>query len=125
MANHYLDGLAYVSRPVYGGPRRDRQIDGIEIRDVQWGGNCYIAGEGPDGIVTIDGVPAQRIVRLVDRKTGIAVRQVMSNADGTYRFDNLRGDRLWMVIGIDHLGTENAVIADLVTAMPMPKVSPT
>lgn len=121
----YLGAVYYANYPTYGGPVSNRALGGVTAADMQWGGTYYIAGEGPDGIVTIDGMPAQRIVRLVDRKTGIAVRQVMSNADGTYRFDNLRGDRLWMVIGIDHLGTENAVIADLVTAAPMPKVLPT
>lgn len=91
---------------------------------AEWGGNYYVAGEAPDGIVTIDGIPASRIVRLVDRRTGIPVRQTMSAADGTYRFEYIRGDRQWTVIGIDQYEQENAVIADLITAVPMPYVSP-
>jgi hypothetical protein len=52
-----------------------------------WFGHGYIAGNLPEGIVTINGTPAAREVELRVRHSREVVAAVMSADDGTYRFD--------------------------------------
>lgn len=68
------------------------------------------------GTVKIDGLVGVRMVRLIDRRSGVVVRQCWSGADGSFCFPNLRKDIDFMVIGIDDLRNYNAVIYDLVRA---------
>ncbi|MEQ8511235.1 MAG: hypothetical protein RIA98_01955 [Algiphilus sp.] len=91
-------------------------------------GNGHIAGIDP-GLLTVDGQPAIRTIRLYDRGpaddmtnlgTGLLVAETQSAADGTYQFPNLSQSRKFTVVGLDDAGEHNAVIADLIVPVPMP-----
>jgi hypothetical protein len=56
-----------------------------------------------EGLVTVDGVPAARRVRLHDQPSGRLLRETWSGADGVYRFDRLR-QGTYYVVGLDHTG---------------------
>lgn len=72
-----------------------------------FGGPGYIAGElsndpaVPDGIVTVNDVPAARQVEVRERVTRRVLAVVFSNADGTYRIDGLSPEFEFDVIGRD------------------------
>lgn len=59
------------------------------------GGTGYLAGEFPDGITTVDGVPVVATVRVLLRTAaghpgdGYLVAEVQSAPDGTWRVDGL------------------------------------
>ncbi|WP_425401276.1 hypothetical protein [Algiphilus sp.] len=95
---------------------------------ANYNGNGHIAGIDP-GLLTVDGSPAVRTIRLYDRGpaddmtnlgTGLLVAQTQSAADGTYQFPNLSQSRKFTVVGLDDNGEHNAVIADLIVPVPMP-----
>ncbi len=71
----------------------------------------YIAGELPDGLVTVGGAPAAREVECRHRLSRTPIARVFSKADGTYRFDNLPLGEEYDVIGRDHLRVYGDVIA--------------
>lgn len=58
-------------------------------------GDGYLAGEFPDGITTVEGVPVSATVRILLRPEadalgdGVVVARVQSAADGTWRVDGL------------------------------------
>lgn len=88
--------------------------------DLEDGGQFYI-----ENVVDIfnspDNIPVSRRVALVDERSRRIVRETWSRAsDGYYRFDNIRGDRAYSVVAYDHLHNYRAVIADNLTASPMP-----
>ena len=81
--------------------------------DEHWGGKGYIAGR-----VTIDSVnPVSRRVRLFDLRTGMLAKEVWSDVDGNYRFDDVSMLSTFFVLTHDHLENYNAVVADRVTAV--------
>lgn len=79
---------------------------------------------GPGQIVDtvdIEGTPAARRVRLVDRRTGALLKETWSDpVTGQYRFDHLALNREFIVYALDYEAIYNAVIADRITAEPMP-----
>lgn len=90
------------------------------LLDLEDGGRFYI-----ENVVDIfnspDNIPVSRRVVLMDERSRRIVRQTWSRAsDGFYRFDNIRGDRAYSVVAYDHLHNYRAVIADNLTASPMP-----
>ena len=74
------------------------------------------------GTVTELGVVGRYRVRLFDRKTARCLREIWSDADGSYSFNyipyRMNG---YFTIAYDH-GADplNAAIADLITPEPMP-----
>lgn len=84
------------------------------------GGEGVIAGElsgdpaVPDGLLTVNGVPASREIEVRDRKTRRMVSVRRSNADGTYRFPGLNPALQYDVIARDFAGDYEDVIAGAV-----------
>ena len=72
------------------------------------------------GIVSIEDVPARRLVRLFDAVTGHLVASVYSGNDGRYRFAQLNLARDYIVLATDFTRQVNAVVADAVRAVPVP-----
>jgi hypothetical protein len=91
------------------------------VADRRYAGRGFVAGIAP-GVLTVDGLPARRTIRLIDRGTGRLARQTASADDGSYRFDWVREDpQFWQLVAMDDQSEHNAVIADLITAAPMPE----
>lgn len=99
-----------------------------DVQAASYAGGGHIAGIDP-GVLTVDGSPAVRTIRLYDRGpaddmtdlgTGLLVAETQSAADGTYQFPNLSQSRKFTVVGLDDNGEHNAVIADLIVPVPMP-----
>jgi hypothetical protein len=84
----------------------------IAQRAVDYFGDGFIAG-----LVTVEEVPARRLVRLLDAKTSHVVASVFSGLDGRYRFDQLNRERLYIVLANDYTQQFNAVVADSVRAV--------
>lgn len=83
------------------------------------GGNGRIAGTTKN-LGTPD-FPVWRRVRLFDFRDNRLVREVWSDpATGAYSFDYINPSRRYVVIGYDHTGQYNAVIADGLTPEVMP-----
>lgn len=61
----------------------------------------YIAGSG-DGIVTVQGQPASRVVYLLDAKTLSVLRHTTSLSNGRYVILNLDPEREYMIMARDH-----------------------
>ena len=83
-------------------------------------GNGYIAGEAPDGIVTLDSVPGRAVLDLFVRTTNLWIRREVSRLDGTYRFDALPLGVLYDIIGRDITDTWGDVIVSRVEAYAAP-----
>lgn len=68
-------------------------------------GAGYLAGEFPDGVTSIDGVPAAATVRVLLRTTaghpgdGALVAEVQSASDGSWRVDGLDPALKFDVVG--------------------------
>lgn len=88
---------------------------GILRRDMTFGGSYRVTG-----IVTSDGQPVRRRVRLHDQRSGNLVKEQWSDAvTGRYTFDHV-GPGPWIAIALDHTGQfDPAAKADL-NAEPMP-----
>lgn len=75
----------------------------------------YDGTKSISGVVTENGLPVMRYVRLFDKVTGTLVRVGRSQADGSYLFTGLKANNEWFVVSHD---TENrafnAVIQDMV-----------
>lgn len=71
------------------------------------------------GVVTENGLPVVRYVRLFDKVSGTLVRVTRSNTSGAYLFTGLKAGNEWFVVSHD---TENraynAVIQDLIRTEP-------
>lgn len=68
------------------------------------GGNGYLAGEFPDGVTTVEGVPVGAEVRVLLRSSdpaidGSVIDKVKSAPDGTWRADNLSPNLRYDVVG--------------------------
>lgn len=81
-------------------------------------GAGYIAGESPDGLVTVNSAPGARRVEVRHRATLSVVEITFSNADGTYRVNGLDPAQLFDVIATDWTGTYNDVIVSRVLPEP-------
>lgn len=79
------------------------------------GGNGFIAGTLPVGIVRVNSEPSAREVEVRHRETRKVVATVQSAADGTYRLDNLNTAETFDVIGRDWKHIYNDVIVSRVT----------
>jgi hypothetical protein len=91
----------------------------VSLGDQWWGGLGRIAGT-----VQIKGSPDRpvaRQVRLFDVRTGILVRETWSDpVTGAYAFTGLDPARDYLALAHDHTRQYNAVVADRLTAEPMP-----
>lgn len=82
-----------------------RFIAGMPYRAPIGSGSGYLAGEFPDGITTVEGVPVSATVRILYRPAagalgdGVVVAQVQSAPDGTWRVDGLNPALKYDVIG--------------------------
>ena len=85
-------------------------------------GNGYLAGEFPDGITRIDGVPSQATVRVLYRPQsgargdGVVVAEVQSNPDGTWRVDGLNTALKYDVVGRKD-GFNDVIMANVAPAV--------
>ena len=68
------------------------------------------------GVVTINGLPSVRRVRLYDKPSGALLTATLSAADGSYRFDRLREGHEYFVVADDYQRSYNAVVQDLIIA---------
>ncbi|MGH8444913.1 MAG: DUF1416 domain-containing protein [Solimonas sp.] len=110
--NRELSQLGYINAPVYGGLRPNFGLNALGICSYQWGGANFIAGT-----VTVGGAPVTRCVRLIDSRTGLPQRQIVSGSDGSFRFDNISAVNPWTVMAIDQYGVKNAVAVDQIEAV--------
>lgn len=83
----------------------------------------YIAGESPDGIVTLDSVPGRAVLDLFVRSTNLWIRREVSRLDGTYRFDALTLGVQYDIIGRDITDTWGDVIVGRVEAYAAPAIT--
>ncbi len=83
------------------------------------GTGLYDGAASISGVVTENGLPVVRYVRLFDKVSGTLVRVTRSKADGSYLFTGLKASNEWFVVSHD---TENraynAVIQDLIRTEP-------
>lgn len=109
------------------GPARGVTIGDIDP-SLAYAGDGLIAGIAP-GLLTVDGLPAARTIRVFDRGpagdmtalgTGAMVRQLQSAPDGTYTVSNIDRGRKYTVMAVDDEGVHNAVVADLIVPVAMP-----
>lgn len=79
------------------------------------GTGLYDGTKSISGVVTENGLPVMRHVRLFDKISGTLVRVGRSQSNGSYVFTGLKADNEWFVVSHD---TENrafnAVIQDMV-----------
>lgn len=90
----------------------------VRAGGAPWNGPGYIAGEAPDGLLTVNSAPARRYIYVLDRASRIVVGAVWSASDGTYRIDNLSPATLVDVIARDYTGTYNDAIVSRVSPAP-------
>lgn len=106
----YMGGAYGVLRPAWA-----VMVAGGDYRALPPRGDSFIAGQPPDGLVTFNGAPAVRVVDVFDRATNILVASTTSAADGTYRINGLRQDRLYDVRARGSSDLENDLIVARVT----------
>lgn len=80
-------------------------------------GTGYLAGEFPDGITTVEGVPVDATVRVLLRSTdpaldGLVMAETRSRHDGTWRVDGLNTSLRFDVIG-RKAGHNDVIMADV------------
>lgn len=76
--------------------------------DLYYGGNGKIVGTTKNNPNT----PVSRRVRLHERNSGHLIREGWSDAAGNYSFANLSRDYTYYVVGFDHTGQYQGVVAD-------------
>jgi len=90
------------------------------LRNHYYAGTHRIVGTVKEKGVPQD-VPVSRRVLLFDERANVVVRETWSDAvTGAYTFDSLNPDIRYLVIAYDHRHDYRAVIADNLTAEPMP-----
>lgn len=78
----------------------------------------YLAGEFPDGITTIEGVPASATIRVLIRdragsdRDGAVVAEVKTNPSGTWKVEGLRTDLRYDVI-CRHDGYNDMILSNV------------
>lgn len=85
---------------------------------ASWNGPGYIAGEAPDGLLTVNTAPARRYLYVLDRASRMVAGATWSASDGTYRIDNLNPAVLVDVVARDYVGTYNDAIVSRVHPAP-------
>ncbi|MDH1865739.1 hypothetical protein N5D83_02760 [Pseudomonas chengduensis] len=84
-------------------------------------GNGYLAGEFPDGITKIEGVPGPATIRILYRPgqgfpgDGMVVAEVQSAADGTWRVDGLDPAMQFDVV-CRHGGYNDSILSNVTPA---------
>lgn len=96
-----------------------------KIVSVNVAKDVYFGGKGRvSGTVKVKGAPnfpKYARVWLIDQRSGLLVREQWSNATtGAYSFDYLNLSLRYTVLTFDHTGAFRAVVADNLTADPMP-----
>lgn len=76
-------------------------------------GNYYIAGS-----TTVLGKPAARRVNLIDQRSGLLVKSLVTGEDGQFLFSQI-GAGPWTVLGVDLSAEQNSVVYAHVTPEPM------
>jgi hypothetical protein len=99
--------MAAVSRPL-----------SAPVVDAYTGGP-HATNTGTTTLLTIDGTPVRRRVRLHDQPTGRIVRETWSDAaTGQWRFENIRAGTYYAV-AFDHTGAYSGVVeTDIVVPTP-------
>ena len=96
---------------VSGAPTAQSQAPAKGVRHPWWGGPGTSAGT-----VAVEGVPAQRVVCLIDKFTRQIVGLTLSGHDGSYAFTGLAMTTSgYLVYALDHTGLFDAVIHDRIT----------
>jgi hypothetical protein len=82
-------------------------------------GGPHATDTGTTTLLTIDGTPVRRRVRLHDQPTGRIVRETWSDAaTGQWRFENIRAGTYYAV-AFDHTGAYSGVVeTDIVVPTP-------
>lgn len=80
----------------------------------------YIAGESPDGLVTLNSAPGRAEVDLFAEVTNVWLRSTLSTAAGIYQFDGLDRSLSYYVLGKDLTGTYNHVVMGRITPAEYP-----
>lgn len=81
-------------------------------------GNGYLAGNFPDGITTVEGVPAPATIRVLIRdragsdRDGAVVAEVKTSPSGTWKVDGLRTDLRYDVI-CRHDGYNDMILSNV------------
>lgn len=104
------DILRLTRSPIVGVGSGNRVLGALARRDLEDGGNYYIAGT-----VTVNTIPARRLVRLYDLRSGRLINSTWSAENGAYRFDFIKGGLQYLVLAHDYQAIYNAVVADFVT----------
>ena len=86
--------------------------------DMLWTGQHHITGTTKNKATPTD-VAVSRRVRLHSQKSGDVARQAWSDASGGYAFNHITPG-VYYVVGFDHTDEFGAVVADKLTAEPMP-----
>jgi len=90
------------------------------LRNHYYAGAYRISGTVKEKAVPVD-VPVSRRVLLFDERANVVVRETWSDAvTGAYAFEQLQPAVRYVVIAYDHQHDYRAVIADNLTAEPMP-----
>lgn len=116
MSGRVLPSVLRIAPGAVAGAAQAKLLPGAIMRsDMIDGGSMRVTG-----IVTSDGQPAARRVRLHDQPSGRLLRETWSRAsDGRYSFDFIRAGTYY-AIALDHTGAfDPSAKADLV-AEPMP-----
>lgn len=82
----------------------------IGVKRIYFNGRATIKG-----VVTVENVPAARLVRLYLRHSGLLMAETWSAANGEYEFNNVDGAYEYFVVAHDHTRTFNAVVQDMLT----------
>ena len=83
----------------------------------------YIAGELPDGIVTLDNVPGRAFVDLLRRADHAWLRREVSRDDGMYLFAGLSLGVEYDLIGVDMTNVWDDVIVSRVQPYAPPQIT--
>jgi len=88
------------------------------LLDTEHGGRGFRVGTTYN--VGTPNYPVSRRVRLLRKRDGVLARETWSDIAGNYAFHKIRHDVEYVVLGHDHTGLYNAVVADTVTPELMP-----
>lgn len=81
------------------------EIEAAPVRNLPPSGNGYLAGEYPDGITKVNGIPVSAQVRVLYRPgagkpgDGVVVASTTSAQDGTWRVNGLSPLLRYDVVG--------------------------
>ena len=113
MANVSLSKEFVVYRQAYF--VADFTLDPQHVRGSTRG---YIAGQLPDGLLTVNGAPGARKIIVFHRASLVAVAKSFSKTDGTYRIDDLPVDEEFDVIARDYARVWGDVLAYAIKPTP-------